>query len=377
MKFLIVKTSAIGDVVQTFPVLDYLRSRFPEAQIDWVVERAAASLLLSHPQLSKVHLIDIKKWRKSLGKKSSWTEMRAFFRELRGVEYDVLFDLQGNTKSAFITAFARAKEKVGFGLRSLREKPNALATNVRFNVPQEGNIRARYLNLVLRYFKDSNSYLPKGVSLNFSSEEAEQLQQILSATTSNTKIMVAFGSKWPNKQPTEAILLEVLKRIHQSLAPDFLFIYGSEEERSVAEQFAKQFPTSQSVGRLSLPLWQALMGQVTALLAVDSAGLHLCGTTDTPSFSLFGPSASTVFMPLGSQHGAFQGKCPYGQIFEKQCALLRTCTTGACLREQNPEEIFEQFMEWWRSKEVQSRCGLQPLESLQESSPCHHSQSSH
>ena len=46
---LIVKTSAIGDVVQTFGALEYLRTRFPKARIDWVVEKGAASLLLSHP----------------------------------------------------------------------------------------------------------------------------------------------------------------------------------------------------------------------------------------------------------------------------------------------------------------------------------------
>ena len=366
MKILIVKTSAIGDVVQSFPVLDYLRRRFPKAQIDWVVERAAAQLLLCHPQISHVHLVDIKKWRGALFKKSSWLEMRAFFRELRKVEYDVLFDLQGNTKSAFITALARAKEKVGFGLRSLKEKPNALATNVRFEVAQEGNIRTRYLNLVLQFFKEE-TFVTKGITLKLSAEESDRLEKI--AIESKTKIMVCFGSKWRNKQPTEEILLEVLKRIHQTLAPHFLFIYGSEEERIVAEKFASHFDSSRAVGQLSLPLWRALMRRMTALLAVDSAGLHLCGTTDTPSFSLFGPSASAVFMPLGKQHGAFQGKCPYGQVFEKQCALLRTCTTGACLRDQNPEEIFAQFMQWWNST-VQNRCGFQPLESPLESSFC-------
>jgi heptosyltransferase I len=62
---LIVKTSAIGDVIQTFPVLEYLRRKFPEAKIDWVVEEGIAPLLYAHPQIGEVITIRSKVWRKA------------------------------------------------------------------------------------------------------------------------------------------------------------------------------------------------------------------------------------------------------------------------------------------------------------------------
>ena len=97
------------------------------------------------------------------------------------------------------------------------------------------------------------------------------------------------------------------------------------------------------VDRLPLPTWQNLMDEVDLVIAVDSSALHLCGTTSTPSFSIFGPTSQRVFKPMGERHFAVQGSCPYGRTFEKQCPVLRSCPTGACIKELTVEELFEAF----------------------------------
>jgi heptosyltransferase-1 len=79
------------------------------------------------------------------------------------------------------------------------------------------------------------------------------------------------------------------------------------------------------------------------VIAMDSAALHLCGTTLTPSFSVFGPSAASIYKPLGSQHTHVQGFCPYKQEFIQRCPLLRTCKTGACIKNLQAEELFQHF----------------------------------
>ena len=100
---------------------------------------------------------------------------------------------------------------------------------------------------------------------------------------------------------------------------------------------------------MSLPLWQHFMYLVDGVISVDSAALHLCGTTTTPSFSLFGPSSALAYRPLGSKHDAFQGTCPYGTTFDKRCPSLRTCETGACLKEVSPDVLFGQFQQFWNN----------------------------
>lgn len=347
---LIVKTSAIGDLVHTFPVLEYLRKRFPDAQIDWVVERGGHSLIAAHPLLNQALCIDTKEWRRSPLK--SWNEMRTFFQKLASKEYDLLIDLQGNCKSGLITWRARAKTKIGFGFKSVAEKPNCLVTNMRYNPPSTLSVRARNLNLVQSHLQDKENFLSSGTVLKISEEERKRLQEWVKKAkhTRARSLMVCFGSKWPNKQLKEESLKALLERINSKLRPFFFFISGSSEEKRVADELASLFPeASLSVDKLSLPLWQALMSETSGVLAVDSAALHICGTTSTPSFSVFGPSSSTYYKPDGEKHVAIQGSCPYKRTFEKRCPILRSCKTASCIRDLEADALFTPFLAWWQA----------------------------
>jgi heptosyltransferase-1 len=340
---LIVKTSAIGDVIQTFPVLDYLRKKFPAARIDWVAEQGISPLLKAHPQLDNVLEIRSKVWRKNPLSSQTRLEFRTFTKQLRETNYDLLFDLQGNAKSAVVTAAAKAREKIGFGWKSVREKCNLLVTHKRFNFSPDLNIRLKYFGLVQSYFNDTDGFETQGVRLKISREETERLQDILSK---EPKLMVCFGSKWPNKRLEVATLTALLEKIALECDPVFLFIYGDEEERRIAEALSAQFKKSIAVGGLSLPLWQALMWEMDGVMAVDSAALHLCGTTDTPSFSVFGPSLAAFYKPPGEGHLSVQGSCPYGKTFSARCPILRTCSTGACIRHLQVDALFDSFKKW-------------------------------
>ncbi len=346
---LIVKTSAIGDVIQTFPVLEYLRTKCPKARIDWVVEQGIAPLLRAHPGLDSVIEIRSKVWRKTPLSSQTREEFGAFSRQLRANSYDLLFDLQGNAKSAVVTACAKAKVKVGFGWGSVREKCNLLVTNKRFSLPPELNIRLKYLGLVQGYFEDGEPFRAQGVRLKISDAEMQRLQEIRREEMLQRplKLMVCFGSKWSNKQLEPSTLVSLLEKIASDCDPSFLFIFGDEEERRKAEELSSHFKErSAPVGNLSLPLWQALMWEMDGVIAVDSAALHLCGTTGTPSFSVFGPSLASSYKPLEERHLAVQGACPYGKTFSNRCPILRTCSTGACIRGLSAEELFASYKKW-------------------------------
>jgi heptosyltransferase I len=346
---LIIKTSALGDVIQTFPVLEYLRRRYPEARIDWVVEKAAADLLSGHPFLTQAHVIDTKMWRKKWWRRQALAPFLSCVRALRGVEYDLLIDLQGNTKSALFTLLSKSKLKIGFGFHSAAEKPNLLVTHRRYEVSPQEAITERYLSLVKAHFHDEEAFHPRGIALKLTTGEEQRLQKILEevCVQKGPFWMVAFGSKWKNKQLSEETLQEVLSILSQRHNPYFFFPFGNREEELLAQRLHAQFPErSDLLGDLTLPLWQNLMTHSDLLLAMDSAALHLCATTQTPSFSFFGPSSAQIYKPVGPQHGFFQGSCPYGYTFERRCAQLRSCTTGACLKEVSASALIASFEKW-------------------------------
>jgi heptosyltransferase I len=345
-RFLIVKTSSIGDVLQSFHVLDYLKHHFPNCRIDWVVEKEIAPLVQSHPSVSKVHVIQTRQWRK--GWLSAREEITAFTRDLRTENYETLFDLQGNTKSAFVTFFSKAEKKVGYDWKSVPEKPNYFVTNVHSMSCSSNNVRERYLGLVQEFFEDAHPFESKPLLLKLSEEEENRLQRLSQLGFQRPRIMICFGANWKNKRLTEQTLEEFIALIDEKFSPSFFFIFGNEEEKEIADRLERRFSTnSHSVGGMSLPLWQRFMNLVEVVVAMDSAALHLCATTQTPSFGLFGPSSASAYKPLGEQHGCFQGTCPYGVHFEKRCPYLRTCHSGDCLQGVSAEEIFEKFQSFF------------------------------
>lgn len=330
MKFLIIKTSSLGDIIQSFPVIDYLKKRFPQAQIDWVVEKEYEETLKAHPGLFQVIPFYSRHWRKNL--LSALTEIPRFKKRLRKKSYDAVFDLQGNTKSAFITILTKASKKVGFGWNSVAEFPSFFTANHHVDVEADLQIQQRYLRVVQSFFQDSQPFSPQEVVLKLSEKESAHLEEITVAHS--PRIMIACGSRWVNKQLSLQTLQELVLKLYYQKNPYFYFVSGNPEETKVAHQLHALVPNSgQIVTGLTVPLWQALMREMDLVITVDSAALALCGTTNIPSSSYFGPSLATVYKPVGSQHTAWQGACPYGIQFKARCPRLRTCKTGACLKD--------------------------------------------
>lgn len=107
MRILIVKLSSLGDVVHAMPAVQDLRQAFPDAQVDWVVERAFAPLVARCEGVRRVIACDLRRWRKSPLAQRTRQEWRAFKAELRREAYDAVIDLQGLTKSALVSWLAR------------------------------------------------------------------------------------------------------------------------------------------------------------------------------------------------------------------------------------------------------------------------------
>lgn len=342
--FLIVKTSAIGDVIQSLHVVELLKERFPSCAVDWVAEKGICPLLRAHPLIDNVLEVDTKCWRKN--PLTSLLSARSSIKRLRQTHYDALFDLQSNTKSALLTILARARKRVGYGWKVVKEKPNYLATNVHLPI-HEVNVRKKYGRLIEDFFGLEQREALKYVKLMISAEEEKRLEELSQLLPGRTKLMVCFGSNWENKKLSMKTLKEFLHLIPDE--PAFLFIYGNPAEKGIAEDLEREFPMrGHAVGKMSLPLWQRLMWHVDAMLTMDSASLHLCATTPTPTFSLFGPSFAEAFKPLGDKHFAYQGSCPYGEKFDNRCSKLRSCRTGACLKQLTAQELATQFDEFWR-----------------------------
>ncbi|MCE2983099.1 MAG: glycosyltransferase family 9 protein, partial [Parachlamydia sp.] len=342
MKYLIVKTSSLGDIIQAFPVVEYIKQNDPLAEIDWIVEEPFIALVRAHPHIAAAIPIRTKKWRSRLFKIETWRQIDQTRRRIRSKIYDIVFDLQGNTKSACFTSMAKSSLKIGFGKNSVSEWPNLLATHRRLDPPLKKNIRADYLFLAQSYFSKPFDF-SHTIKLTITNEESTIIQSLLQHPylQNGPKVMVCPGAMWKNKQLSHQTMQDLLKLIQAQFKVCFIFIWGTQQEKAEALKFAQIFPSSSVVAeRYSFPVLQNIMNEMDFILAMDSLPLHLAGTTKTPTFSCFGPSSAKKYRPPQNTHFSFQGSCPYGQSFSKRCPFLRTCPTADCLKKAQSQELF-------------------------------------
>lgn len=126
-RILIIRLSALGDILHALPVLGRLREAFPQARIGWLVEPSGAPLLEGHPMLDALHIFPKKAW-----SENKWAALRGPLRgladELRAERYEVAIDVQGLTKSAVWGWAAGIPRRIGFKGAQSRELAGLLAT---------------------------------------------------------------------------------------------------------------------------------------------------------------------------------------------------------------------------------------------------------
>ncbi len=166
-RILLIKPSAVGDVIHTLPVLAKLRRRYPAARIDWVLTPAIAELIGHHPALSNVVFFDrgalARDWR-------GWLAgLGRMLADLWRTRYDLVIDLHGQFRSAVLTMATHAPVRIGFDRphngprrrRIVSSSPNAyrhgwtgtregawLAYTHRIPLPSLGRSRRRSLLVV-------------------------------------------------------------------------------------------------------------------------------------------------------------------------------------------------------------------------------------
>ena len=134
---LIIRLSAIGDVVFASPIISAIKAKYPDAKISWLAEPAVKGLLQHHPDLYEVIVWDKSHWKKLWQEKkfiALWKEIRALIQLLRSKQFDTALDMQGLLKSGIWARLSGARRRVGLGSR---EGSQHLMSEV---VPKAGDV---------------------------------------------------------------------------------------------------------------------------------------------------------------------------------------------------------------------------------------------
>jgi heptosyltransferase I len=314
-RILIIKPSALGDIVHALPVLALLRSHFPAAHIAWLVSTAFQGIIAGHPHLSDVIPYRGRNFREVGNSPGAVLgEILSLPFHLRRMNFDTVLDLQGLARSAVLTFATGAPRRIGF-----REAREAAPLAYTHRVPQRAQGRhavERYLDLL------EPLGLPRGpVQFTFPSApgDADELSDLLD--TGRPFALLVPGTQWDTKKWPASRYLALAGLIRKELGLTIVAAGTGEEEGLCA----RLEPEVNLAGRLPLRLLPALIRSATVTITNDSGPMHIAAALGRPLVSLFGPTNPDLTGPYGSPLSVLRLPLPCAPCHS------RSCSHGSCL----------------------------------------------
>lgn len=329
MNILIVKMSAIGDVIHTLPALNALRDSFPDASITWLVEEAAADLVIGHQSVDKVIVSKRKRWIKELCSSSfprAFRKILSFICTLREIEYDMIIDFQGLLKSGVMVMLARGEKKVGFDKGMEHAECSHFFYNLRIPpVSMEVHALKRGLMMIkaLGLKADKIQY-----KLPVTFEQRRAIHTLLKeyGITSNDKIVcINPQATWETKLWDNGKFADLTDRIQEQYGARIVFT-GGPGDRPVIDgiiSMAKKACVNLA-GLTTLKTLAALYEQAGVLVTTDTGPMHLGAAVGTRVVAIFGSTAPWRTGPYGSDHLVVRSALGCSPCFKRECEH-KTC----------------------------------------------------
>lgn len=315
---LIVKLSAIGDVVHALPVAHALKTGFPQAKITWIVEKPAYELVANHPYIDEVILFDKSRCR-TLHEVSKY--LPELSRELKSRHFDLSLDLQGLFKSGLIAWLSKARQR--FVYCHARELSDWFSRKV-CGPHQNGHIIDQYLDL-----PQMLGCLPEPVDfgIRFSSAEAETVKQILYEAGWHGEAYVAIipGANWLNKRWPAANFAKLLERLDQRGIR--CLVVGGKDDLPLAESIHKHtsVPFLTVIGKTTIKQLAWVLQNASVTVGGDTGPMHLSVAVGTPTVTLMGPTDPRRNGPYSDSSRVLVAERECKGCWKRQCEKKLDC----------------------------------------------------
>jgi lipopolysaccharide heptosyltransferase II len=310
-RILLIKPSALGDVVHTIPVLVKLRTRYPRARIDWLITPENAEVVRYHPALSNVVLFA----RRDFSKRGRrWRAVLGFvdlLKQIRSARYDLVIDMHGQLRSALFSLISGAHVRIGFD-RPVKFSRTVSAEHDLKNVPSHGWRGARegswiaYTHRIAIPTLDVHAidrYLwvgallgfddePPALTIHLSPETVSKVQRLLEehgVSASTPLVVLVPGTIWETKHWTiEGFAGVACEFIREGFA---VVLAGTKRDEARCRQIAEVAPGATDLcGKTTPADLAALIQRAEVAVTNDSGSMHVSASLGKPMVSVFGPT---------------------------------------------------------------------------------------
>ena len=317
-RLLIVRLSAMGDVIHTLPAVRFLREAFPQAFIGWLIEERWAELLCApgtprrgprsalRPLVDEVHSVNLKTWGKSLFSMTTVQQAAKVWNDVRDVRYDVAVDLQGAIRSAVLARWSGARTV--YGVAEPREAPASLWYTRRV-VARGRHVIEQNLSVAEALVGHRAAMTPKELPCDLRNDlpnelpKEPQAEQHISRQLAELGIgefaILNPGAGWGAKRWPAERYGEVARGLAEQGIGSILN-YGPGEEELVRTAEAASGGTTRGMS-LSITELIALTRRARLFVGGDTGPMHLAAALQVPVVAIFGPTDPARNGPYGTR----------------------------------------------------------------------------
>lgn len=328
MRVLILRTSALGDVVHALPALGALRPHLPHATIGWAVEEDFAPLLDGHPGLDELLVVRLRR-----GGARAFSAAAA---ALRRFEPDVALDLMGNHKAGALAWLSGARRRIGLG-RRFRREPSSAAWLTETVEPLGPHAVDAMLAPLTALGLSTGALAEAG----FGAEELLRPEPAgvapalaVAGIGGRSFVLLHPGAGWGNKVYPPARWGEVARRLERAAGLPTAVAIAPGEESLGAAVTAAGGGAARAVPAPDLPTLAALLRRARLALGGDTGPVHLAHALGTPVLCLLGPTDPERNGPYRAPGNALWERLPCSFCYKryrepKACLLALTAEAVA------------------------------------------------
>jgi len=315
-RLLIVRLSAMGDVIHALPAVAALRGAFPDAHIGWLIEERWSELLCApgaarrgrrskaRPLVDEVHSVSLKAWGKSLFSVSTAQRIATVWNDVRGARYDAAVDLQGAIRSALLARWSGAR--VVYGAAEPRESPASL-WYARKAFARGRHVIEQNLSVVEAVLRVTGKAQPRNpfpvehspVDLPWDSQAEVRVGRRLEESGVSDFAILNPGAGWGAKRwPAERYGEVALGLAAQGLKSILNYGPGEEELANAAQAASQGAALAMS---LNLTELIALTRRARLFIGGDTGPLHLAAALRVPVVAIYGPTDPARNGPYGTR----------------------------------------------------------------------------
>lgn len=284
-KILIIRTSAIGDVVMSSHLAEGLRRKYPDAGIYWIAEPQVAPLLAHHPALDAVIVWPKLRWKELFRTKQFMTlfkEVRDFITRLRKERITLAIDAQGLLRTRIVAWVSGAGQRIGF---DSREAGKSLMTKLISKGDDESQMGSEYFHLLEQLGVDTADL---GQSMNLGQAAYDEAADILAGCGIEGSF-VAFApfTTRPQKHWFEQQWVQLAEEMEKTVALPVIWL-GGPGDAQTAESLAIRGGGINLAGKTTLSTTAAIIARSSLLIGVDTGLTHMGTALRIPTVALFG-----------------------------------------------------------------------------------------